>query len=64
MHAFCDSTLFVSGTGLGPLHMIAVKRAGSVTEIKLVSVHMATFSPLSEMKKIEKLVTRPFRREI
>ena len=36
-------------------------RAGSVTEMKLVSVHMVTFSPLSEMKKV---VTRPFRREI
>ena len=27
---------------LGPLHMIPVNRAGSVTEMKLVSVHMAT----------------------
>ena len=26
--------------------MIPVNRAGSVTEMKLVSVHMATFSPL------------------
>ena len=29
--------------------MIPVNRAGSVTEMKLVSVHMATFSPLSEI---------------
>ena len=29
--------------------MIPVDRAGSVTEMKLVSVHMATFSPLSEI---------------
>ena len=35
---------------LGPLHMSPVDRAGSVTEMKLVSVHMVTFSPLSEMK--------------
>ena len=34
---------------LGPLHMIPINRAGSVTEMKLVSVHMATFSPLSEI---------------
>ena len=31
--------------------MSPVDRAGSVTEMKLVSVHMVTFSPLSEMKK-------------
>ena len=43
--------------------MSPVDRAGSVTEMILVSVHMVTFSPLSEMKKIEKVVTRPFRRE-
>jgi len=30
--------------------MSPVDRAGSVTEMKLVSVHMVTFSPLSEMK--------------
>ena len=29
--------------------MIPVNRAGSVTEMKLVFVHMATFSPLSEI---------------
>ena len=52
------------GTLLGPLHMSPVDRAGSVTEMKLVSVHMVTFSPLSEMKNFEKVVTRPFRREI
>ena len=34
---------------LGPLHMSPVDRAGSVTEMKLVSVHMVTFSPLYEM---------------
>ena len=33
---------------LGPLHM------SSVTEMKLVSVHMVTFSPLSEMKNLKK----------
>ena len=44
--------------------MSLVDRAGSVTEMKLVSVHMVTFSPLSEMKSFEKVVTRPFRREI
>ena len=38
---------------LGPLHMIPVNRDGSVTEMKLVSVHMATFSPLSEMKNLK-----------
>ena len=38
--------------------MSPVDRAGSVTEMKLVSVHMVTFSPL------EKVVTRPFRRDI
>jgi len=40
-----------------------VGRAGSVTEMKLVSVHMVTFNPLPEMKNFEKVVTRPFRRE-
>ena len=44
--------------------MSPVGRAGSVTEMKLVSVHMVTFSPLSEMKFFEKVVTRPFKREI
>ena len=44
--------------------MSPVDRAGSVTEMKLVSVHMVTFSPLSEMKNFEKVATRPFRREI
>ena len=33
----------------GPLHMSPVNRAGSVTEMNLVSVQMATFSPLSEI---------------
>ena len=41
-----------------------VDRAGSVTEMKLVPVHMVTFSPLSEMKNFEQVLTRPFRREI
>ena len=31
-----------------------VDRAGSVTEMKLVSVHVVTFSPLSEMKNLKK----------
>ena len=44
--------------------MSPVDRAGSVTEMKLVSVHMVTFSPLSEMKNFEKVVTRPFKHEI
>ena len=35
------------------LHMSPVDRAGSVTEMKLVSVHMVTFSPLSEMKVLK-----------
>ena len=39
---------------LGPLHMSPVDRAGSVTEMKLVSVHMVIFSPLSEMKNLKK----------
>ena len=30
--------------------MIPVDRAGSVTEMKLVSVHMVTFSPLPRLK--------------
>ena len=29
-------------------------RVGSVTEMKLVSVHIVTFSPLSEMKILKK----------
>ena len=39
---------------LGPVHMSLVDRAGSVTEMKLVSVHMVTFSPLSVMKNLKK----------
>ena len=38
----------------GHLHMIPVDRAGSVTEMKLVSVHLATVSPLSEMNNVKK----------
>ena len=34
--------------------MSPVDRADSVTEMKLVSVHMVTFSPLSEMKNLKK----------
>ena len=34
--------------------MSPVDRAGSATEMKLVSVHMVTFSPLSEMKDLKK----------
>ena len=36
--------------GYWALHMIPVDRDGSVTKMKLVSVHMATLCPLSEMK--------------
>ena len=35
--------------------MIPVDQVGLVTEMKLVFVHMATFSPLSEVKKLKKL---------
>ena len=35
--------------------MIPVDQAGLVTKIKLVSVHMVTFSRLSEMKNLKKL---------
>ena len=43
--------------------MSPVNRAGSVTEMKLVSVHMATFSPLSEIpvEKTEISATEPAR---
>ena len=34
--------------------MSPVDRAGSVTEIILVSVRMVTFSPLSEVKNLKK----------
>ena len=34
--------------------MSPVDQAGSVSEVKLVSVHMVTFSPLSEMKNLKK----------
>ena len=34
--------------------MSPVDRAGSVTEMKLVSVRMVTFSSLSEMKNLKK----------
>ena len=34
--------------------MSPVDRAGSVTKVKFVSVHMVTFSPLSEMKNLKK----------
>ena len=34
--------------------MSPVDRAGSVTEIKSISVHLVTFSPLSEMKNLKK----------
>ena len=37
--------------------MSPVDRAGSVTEMKLVSVHMMTFSPLSEMKNLNQRAT-------
>ena len=33
--------------------MSPVDRAGLVAEMKLVSVNMVTFSPLSEMKKLK-----------
>ena len=34
--------------------MSPVDLTGSVTEMKLVSVHIVTFSPLSEMKNLKK----------
>ena len=34
--------------------MSPVDRAGSVTEFELMSVHMVTFGPLSEMKNLKK----------
>ena len=34
--------------------MSPVDRADSVTEMKLVFVHLVTFSPLSEMKNLKK----------
>ena len=34
--------------------MSPLDRAGSVTEMKLVAVHMVTFSPHSEMKNLKK----------
>jgi len=34
--------------------MSPLDRAGTVTEMKLVSVHMVTYSPLSEMKNLKK----------
>ena len=46
----------------GPLHMSPVDRAGSVTEMKLVSVR--DFQPAFRGEKFEKVVTRPLRREI
>ena len=49
---------------LGPLHMSPVDRAGSVTEMKFVSVHNGGFQPAFRDEKFEKVVTRPFRREI
>ena len=42
----------MSAYNCGALHMIPVDRDGSVTKMKLVSVHMATLSPLSEMKNL------------
>ena len=50
---FAISRLCVQGY-LGALHMSPVDRAGSVTEIKLLSVHMVSLSPLSEMKIMKK----------
>ena len=43
--------------------MSPVDRAGSVTEMKLVSVY-GDFQPAFRDEKCEKVVTRPFRREI
>ena len=42
----------MSSYNCGALHMIPVDRDGSVTKMKLVSVHMATLSPLSQMKNL------------
>ena len=38
----------------GALHMIPLDQDGSVTKMKLASVHMATLSPLSEMKNLSR----------
>ena len=35
--------------------MIPIDRAGSFTEMKLVSVHMAIFNPLFKKKNLKKL---------
>ena len=43
--------------------MISIDRAGSVTKMKLVSVHMVTFSPVSETTFLKtKVLTRPIKR--
>ena len=44
----------------GPLHMSPVDRAGSVTEMK----SYGDFQPAFRDEKFEKVLTRPFRREI
>ena len=44
----------VDESNIGPLDMSPVDRAGSVTEMKFLSVHMVTFSPLSEIKNLKK----------
>ena len=44
--------------------MISIDRAGSVTKMKLVFVHMATFSPVSETTFLKiKVLTRPISNE-
>ena len=53
VHPIWDALGYLGGQ-LGPLHMSPVDRAGSVTEMKLVSLHMVIFSPLSEMKNLKK----------
>ena len=49
-----SQALIPSLCGIFFLHMSPVDQAGSVTKMKLVSVHMVTFSPLFEMKNLKK----------
>ena len=53
-----EISVFPTGIS-GALHMIPVDRAVSITEMKLVSVHMAgygDFQPAFRDKKIEKVL--------
>ena len=49
------SNLTILSYNYGALHMTPVDRDGSVTEMKLFSVFMATLSPFSDMKILKKL---------